>query len=75
MRQSFFSFQNNPKNLDLSRPLVLFRKGEFLIVAKLHRTDLGICSHSREGKTQSFSRINTVSYESYLPRRHICPPL
>ena len=51
----FFSFQNNPKNLDLSyqdgsRSLGLFRKGKTRITAKLRRTDLIICSHSREGK-------------------------
>ena len=31
------------------------------IVAKFHRTDSVICSHSREGKTLSYSQINTVS--------------
>ena len=39
----------------------LFRKGKTLIIAKFHRTDLVICSHSREGKTLSYSQINTVS--------------
>ena len=38
IRQSFFSFQNNPKkNLDPS--LGLFRKGKTRIIAKFHRTD------------------------------------
>ena len=32
------------------------------IIAKIHRTDLGICSHSREGKTPSYSHINTVEH-------------
>ena len=46
---------------DGSRSLGLFREGETHIiqVAKLHRTDLVICSHSREEKkTPSYSRIN-----------------
>ena len=45
---------------DGSRSLVLFRKGETRITAKLHRTDLVICTHSREGKTPSYLQINTV---------------
>ena len=36
--------------LDGSRSLGLFRKGKTRITAKLHRTDLIICTHSREGK-------------------------
>ena len=55
-----FSFQNNPKYLDPSyqdgsRFLGLFRKDKTHIIAKLHRTDLVICSHYREGKTLSYS--------------------
>ena len=38
----------------------LFRKGNTPIIAKLHRTDQVICSHSRERKPPSYSRINTV---------------
>ena len=38
----------------------LFRKGKTYIIAKFHRTDLVICSHSREGKTPSYSQMNTV---------------
>ena len=38
----------------------LFRKGKTGVIAKFFRTDLVICSHSGEGKTQSYSRINTV---------------
>ena len=30
------------------------------IIAKYHSTDLVICSHSRERKTLSYGRINTV---------------
>ena len=39
----------------------LFRKGKTKIIAKFYRTDLVIYSHSREGKTLSYSHINTVS--------------
>ena len=35
-------------------------KGKTGIIAKYHRTDKVICSHSREGKTLSYSKINTV---------------
>ena len=35
-------------------------KGKTRIIAKFLRTDLVICSHSREGETPSYSRINTV---------------
>ena len=47
IRQSFFSFQNNPKNQDPSCKMDLdlqglFRKGKIGIIAKLHRTDLVI---------------------------------
>ena len=38
----------------------LFRKGKNLIITKFHRTDLVICSHSREGKIPSYSQINMV---------------
>ena len=42
------------------RSLGLFTKGKFHIVAKFQRTDLAIYSHSREGKTLSYSQINMV---------------
>ena len=35
-------------------------KGKIRIIAKFHRTDLVICSHSRERKPPSYSRRNTV---------------
>ena len=38
-----------------------FRKGKTHIIAKFHKTDLIICSHSREWKTPSYSRINMVT--------------
>ena len=41
--------------------MTLFWKGKTRIIAKFLRTDLVICSHSREGKNPSYSRINTVS--------------
>ena len=40
--------------------MALFRKDKTHITAKLHRTDLIICTHSREGKTPSYSQINMV---------------
>ena len=39
----------------------LFKKGKTGIIAKLHGTDLVICSHSREWKTPSYGQINTVN--------------
>ena len=44
----------------------LFRKGETGIIAKFHETDLDIWSHSREGKTPSYSQINTVITKYFL---------
>ena len=38
----------------------LFRKGKTHIIVKFHMTDLVICSHSREEKTLTYSRINMV---------------
>ena len=51
---------------DGSRSLGLFKRGKTRISAKLHRTDLIICTHSREGKTPFYSRINTVLYPDYF---------
>ena len=56
-KTEFSSFQNNPNG---SRSLRLFRNGEIHIIAKYHRTDLVILSHSREGKTKSYGQINMV---------------
>ena len=53
----FFSFQNSPKNLDPSYKMDLDYLHSLRIIAKLHRTDVVICSHSREEKTVSYSRI------------------
>ena len=63
----FFSFQNNPKNLDPSYKIDLdvldclgmglFRKDKTGIIAKFHRTDLVICCCSRDRKTLSYNRI------------------
>ena len=41
----------------------MFRKGKPSIIAKFYGTDLVICSRSKEGKTPSYSRINTVNVE------------
>ena len=43
----------------------LFLNGDTRITAKLHRTDLIICCHSREWKTSSYSRRNTASAEEH----------
>ena len=51
----------------------LFRKGKIGIIAKFHRTDLVICSHSRGTKTPSYSRINTVAFKTKKPT-FIGPP-
>ena len=61
-----FSFQNNHKNLDPSykRDLDLWdclERVKLVLQQKLHRTDLIICTHSREGKTPSYSRTNMVT--------------
>ena len=44
----------------------LLRKGKTPVEAKFQRTDLAICCHSREGKTPSYSQINTVCYQIVL---------
>ena len=54
------SYKKPPNTLDLfledrSRSSGLFRKGKTCITAKFHRTDLIICSHSRERKPLSYS--------------------
>ena len=41
-------------------------KGKTYIIAKLHMTDLVICNHFREGKTLSYSQINTVIFSRIL---------
>ena len=62
IRQKFFLPKQSQKSrsilYDGSRSLGLFRKGKTHIIAKFHRTDLVICSHSREEKTLSYSKIN-----------------
>ena len=39
-------------------------KGKTHIIAKFLWTDSVICSHSREGETSSYSRINTVDQQA-----------
>ena len=49
IRQSFFFFQNNPKNLGPSYKMdldLLDSFGSIKLIAKFHRIDLIICSHS-----------------------------
>ena len=59
IRQSFFPSKTIQKSrsvlLDRSRSLGLFRKGETCIIAKLQRTGVVICSHTRAEKTSSYS--------------------
>ena len=50
---------------DRSRSFGLFRKGKIGIIAKFHRTDLVIWSHSRGTKTLSYSQIHMVSVVQY----------
>ena len=64
-KTKFFSFQNNPKNLDPSYKMDLdlwdrLGRVKLVIPQKFQKTDLVVCSFSREGKTLSCSRINTV---------------
>ena len=52
--KTVFSFQNNPKDLDPSYKMDLDLwdcLGGMKLIAKFHRTDLVICSHTREGRT------------------------
>ena len=49
---------------DRSRSLGLFKKDKTCIIAKVHRADLVICSHSRDGKTLSYSQINMVQWNA-----------
>ena len=81
----FFSFQNNPKNLDPSYKMDLNHwdcLGRVkLILTKCQRTDLVICSNSREGKTLSYNRRNTVlnqtsaKQSTCIESRSICQSL
>ena len=71
IRQSFFAFLNNPKDLDPSCKMDLdlwdcLGRVKIGIIAKFHRTDLVICSHSIGTKPPTYSRINTVSCDRCL---------
>ena len=61
----FFSFQNNPNYLNPAYKMDLdlwdFRKGKTCIIGEFHRTGLVICTHSKEGKSSSYSQINMVN--------------
>ena len=70
-KTEFFSFQNSPENLDPSYKMDLdlwdcLGRVKLILQQKLHRTDLIICTHSRERNTPSYSRINTVFLLFYL---------
>ena len=63
IRWSFFV----PKQLlEGSRSLRLFRKSKTCIIAKLHRTDSVICSHSGEEKTPSNSPVKSVDSINFV---------
>ena len=50
----------------------MFKKGKTFIIAKIHGTDLVICSHSREGKILSYSQITTVTQPfSFIPPQYV----
>ena len=70
IRQSFLLPKQSQRSrsvlLDGSRSLGLFRKDKIGIMAKFHRTDLVIWSHSTGTKTPSYSRINTVCTKSFI---------
>ena len=64
MNSTIFSKSQNDELYRIS-PLIrlsFFPKGKTNILAKFHRTDLVICSHSREGKTPFYSQITMVSF-------------
>ena len=46
---------------DGSRYLGLFRKAVIRIITKCHRTNLVICSHSRDWETPPYSRIYDIT--------------
>ena len=63
IRQSFFSFQNNPKNLDLSHKMGIDLWDSIgKVKLELGQTFMGLifCSNSREGTTSFYSLRNTV---------------
>ena len=66
----YFLSKNNPNNLAPScktdLDLRLFRKENTHIIAKFYWTRLVIISNSREKKTPSYSRRNTVSESVFL---------
>ena len=60
-KTEFFSFQNNPKNLDPSYKMDLDLWGcSGRVKFVFHWTDLVICSHFIEGKIPSYSRIDAI---------------
>ena len=66
-KTEFFLPKNNQKNLDASYKMDLdlwdcLGRVKTHSKAKFYRTDLVICTYSREGKTQSYSQKNMVEY-------------
>ena len=75
-KMGVFSFQNNPKDLDPSCKMDLdlwdcLGMGKTGIIARFHRTDLVIWSHSRGTKPPSYSRINTVCQNYHKPSLYL----
>ena len=62
----FFPLLNNLKNLGQSYITDLDLWDGNGNIAIFHRTDLVICSHSREEKTPSYSQIITVDFWNAL---------
>ena len=67
IKHSFF-LPNNPRNLDPSYKMDLDLWDCLERLKFFQRTDLVICCHSKERKTPSFSRINTVGVEQSTVR-------
>ena len=76
-KTDFFFPKQSEKNLDPSYKMDIdlwdcLGRVKTCIIAKFHKTDLAICSYSREGKTPSHSRINMVCFilgilEMFIP--------
>ena len=65
----FFPFQNNPKYLDPSYKMDLdiwdcFGKGKTDHKAELHKINLDVWGHSRNGKAMSYKQRNMVGEEN-----------
>ena len=63
--QEVVKWSENLEISDLWGRVDRYGKGNTPFIAKFHRTDLVVCSHSREVKTQSYSQINMVLFNFY----------